>query len=340
MINITESFGNLIEQAEKEKSDDIYKLKTISFSKPFILIGIDLITKERRIYIDITDEGWNEDQWKSFPKWKGVSITNEFFEKIGPLKEKYFLIIAQDELNSEEIFEKLLQSLVDRILFIQDQSLYTVIYGVLDRWHNFFRNKSFKRLSPEEQMGLFGELYYISNWLKKFTEEPPLIIDAWKGPTKHRIDFVKNNIGIEIKTISPKIQHGIRISNETQLELSNVIKKIYLYVLKIEDTQTDGLSIQDLINSIREQLINRSQTSLVRFNDLLFELYILDDVYNDMYFYIHNEETYEVKDNFPKITSNDLPVGVSNVSYVIDLSHCIDFKIETENVYLVKKVDE
>ncbi|MFC7686254.1 PD-(D/E)XK motif protein [Ureibacillus sp. GCM10028918] len=337
MINITEAFRNLIEQAEKEKSNDIYKLKTISFSMPFILIGIDLITKERRIYIDITNEDWNEDQWQSFPKWKGVSITNEYFEKIGPLKEKHFLIIAQDELNSEEIFEKLLQSLVDHILFIEDQSLFTVIYGVLDRWHNFFRYRSNKRLSLEEQMGLFGELYYINNWLEKFADDPPLIIDSWKGPTRHRIDFVKNNIGIEIKTVSPKIQHGIRISNETQLELSNVIQKIYLYVLKIEDTQSDGLSIQDLINSIREKLIKRSQTSLVRFNDLLFELYILDDVYNDICFYIHNAETYEVKENFPKITSSELPVGVSNVSYIIDLSHCIDYKVETENVYFSKE---
>lgn len=333
MINITEAFRNLIEQAEKEKSEEVYKLKTLSFSQPFILIGVDLITKARRIYIDITDEKWNEDQLKSFPKWKGVSVTNEYFEQIGPLKEKTFLIIAQDEEQSEEIFEKLLQNLVDHILINEDQVLFVVIYSVLDRWHNFFRFKSNKRLSLEEQMGVFGELYYINNWLGKFEEEPPMIIDAWQGPTKHRVDFVKKNIGIEIKTISPKIRDSIRISNEAQLELSNIIKKIYLYVLKIEDTKTDGLSIQDLINSIREQLINRSQTSLVRFNDLLLDLYILDDVYVDMYFYIHNEETYEVKENFPKIISSDLPIGVSNVSYTIDLSHCIDYKVETDKVY-------
>lgn len=336
MINITEAFIGLLEQAEKEKSEEMYKLKTVSFNQPFILIGIDLFTKERRIYIDITNENWNEEQLKSFPKWKGITVLTEYFEQIGPLKKKTFLIIAQDEENSEEIFEKLLQSIVDHILINDTQVLFTVIYSVLDRWHNFFRFKNNKRLSLEEQMGVFGELYYINRWLVKYEDEPPLIIDAWKGPTKHRVDFVKKHVGIEIKTISPKIHEGIRVSNETQLELSNVINKIYIHVLKIEDTQTDGLSIQDLINSIREHLINRSQTSLVRFNDLLFELYILDEVYNDTFFYVHNEETYEIKEGFPKIDNSNLPIGVSNVSYTIDLSHCVNFKVETEKAYFSK----
>lgn len=333
MINITEAFQNLMEQAEKEKNEEVYKLKTINYSSPIMMIGIDFISKERRIYIDISEENWNADQMKSFPKWKGLSVSNDYFEQIGPLKDKTFLNIAQDEKGSEEIFEKVLQNLVDHIFINEEKPLFTIIYEVLDRWHNFFRFKTNKKLSLEEQMGVFGELYYLQKWLNKFSDEPPLIIDAWKGPTKHRIDFVKKSIGIEIKTASPKIHEGIRISNEQQLELTNVIKKIYLYVLTIEDTQSEGNTIQDLIDSIRIQLNERSQTSLVRFNDLLLSLYILDDVYNDINFYIHKEETFEVKDNFPRILSDNLPVGVSNVSYTIDLSHCLEYKVETEKVY-------
>lgn len=337
MINITGAFQKLIEQAEQEKTKEVYKLKTLYFQKPFIIIGIDLITLERRIYIDVTEEEWNEEQLKSFPKWKGLSVAKEFFEQIGPLKEKDFLIIAQEAEKSEEIFEKLLQSLVDHIFVNQNQDLFSVIYEVLDRWHNFFRYKNNKKLSLEEQMGVFGELFFIHNWLIKFPDEPPLIVNYWKGPTRHRIDFVKNSIGIEIKTLYPKIREEIRISSEKQLELSTVIQKIYLYVLKIEDTQSDGQTIQDLIDLIRTQLLDRAPSILVRFNDLLFDLYILDNIYNDIFFYVHHEEAYEVGDQFPKLTSVDLPVGVSNISYSIDLSHCIDHKIETEKVYYSSK---
>ncbi|MCI4167256.1 PD-(D/E)XK motif protein [Bacillus spizizenii] len=339
MINLTEEFKKLLDLTDNEQNEQVYKLKTIHFKIPIMMIGIDLITRERRIYIDISNENWNDDQMKSLPKWRGVKVTKDTFDKIGPLINKRFLIIAQEEEDSEEIFEKLLQSLVDHILVSEGRSLFTVIYGVLDRWHNFFRFKTNKRLSLEEQMGLFGELYYINTWLNKFVDEPPLIIDAWKGPTKHRIDFVKKRIGIEIKTISQKIHDGIRISNETQLELNNVIRKIYLYVLKIEHTQSDdGKSIQNLIDDIRFQLNVRSKTGLVRFNDILLELYISDDMYNDVYFYIHNEETYEVTEKFPKIISDNLPIGVTNVSYKIDLSHCVEFKVETDKAYYSSKV--
>ncbi|QBP39711.1 PD-(D/E)XK motif protein [Paenisporosarcina antarctica] len=337
MINITEAFRNLIEHSEQENTKEVYKLKTLFFQQPFTIIGIDLITMERRLYIDITEENWDEEQLKSFPKWKGLSVKKEFFGKIGPLKEKDFLIIAQETEKSEEIFEKILQSLVDRIFEKEDRNLFSIIYEILDRWHNFFRYKNNKKLSTEEQMGVFGELYYIHNWLNKFPEEPPLIVNYWKGPTRHRIDFVKNNIGVEIKTMSPKLHEEIRISSEKQLELSTVIKKIYLYILKIEDTQSDGQTIQDLIDSIRIKLSDRAPSSLMRFNDLLMELYIVDGIYNDIFFYVHNEETYEVTNQFPRITSEDLPIGVSNVSYSIDLSHCKNFKIETEKAYYLSK---
>ena len=68
MISITKSFKKLIEKARMEQSNDIYKLESIYFQQPFILIGVDLLDYQRRIYIDVTDEGWDSEQLKSFPK--------------------------------------------------------------------------------------------------------------------------------------------------------------------------------------------------------------------------------------------------------------------------------
>lgn len=333
MVDINEEFQNLIKQVNKDEVNEFYKLKAIYFERPFILIGIDITTLERRIYIDITSENWTDDELKSFPKWRGLSITKEYFEKIGPLLDKRFLIIYQEAERSEEIFEKVLQSLVDRILVDDEKSLYSTIYEVLDRWNSFFRNKPSGKLTLEEQMGLFGELNYIKNWLEKFPNSEPTIIENWMGPSKNRIDFIKNKIGVEIKTISPKLRDDIRISNEMQLELSDVINKIYLYVLKIEIAQFDGKTIQEMIDDIRIILLDRSQTNYVRFNEELVKLYVADGEYSDAYFYIHDESAYLVTEDFPKVTTHNLPIGISNVSYVIDLSHCLDFRVDTEEVY-------
>jgi hypothetical protein len=337
MINISERFKLLIEQSKNEESDEIYRLEPIYFQLPFILIGLDLLNLQRRIYIDITSENWDEDQLKSFPKWRGIDIGQEYFSQIGPLKEKNFLVISQIVEDSEEIFEQVLQNLVDHILIEKEMPLYTVVYEVLDRWHNFFKRKWDTKLTLEEEMGLFGELNYINRWLGIFPQEPPLIIKDWKGPLKNRIDFVSKNSGVEIKTVAPKIRDEIKISNEKQLELNPVIDKLFLYVLKIEVNDSTGKSLRDLIEIIEEQLINRAPSLAVKFKDLLQEVGVMSKDYDKNYFYIHEELAYKAAEEFPKLTSKNLPTGITNVSYSIDLSHCKSFKVSLEDIFNLNK---
>ncbi|HDR4517628.1 MULTISPECIES: PD-(D/E)XK motif protein [Bacillus] len=336
MINISEKFKLLIDRSKNEESDDIYRLEPVYFQKPFILIGVDLLNLQRRIYVDITNETWDEDQLKSFPKWRGIDIGQEYFEKIGPLKDKNFLVISQIVEDGEEIFERVLQNLVDHILVEVDSPLYTVVYEVLDRWHNFFKRKWNSRLNPEEEMGLFGELYYINKWLEKFPDEPPLIIKDWKGPLKNRIDFVSKNSGVEIKAVAPKIRNEIKISNEKQLELNPVTDKLLLFVLKVEVNDAVGRSLQSIIEVIDEQLIERAPSLAVKFKDLLLEVGVIGEEYDENYFFVHEELAYLVNVDFPKLTSENLPIGINNVSYSIDLSHCNNFKVSVEDIFNLK----
>ncbi|MCW1242055.1 PD-(D/E)XK motif protein [Bacillus pretiosus] len=336
MINISEKFKLLIDRTKNEESDDIYRLEPVYFQKPFILIGVDLLNLQRRIYVDITNETWDEDQLKSFPKWRGIDIGQEYFAKIGPLKDKNFLVISQIVEDGEEIFERVLQNLVDHILVEVDSPLYTVVYEVLDRWHNFFKRKWNSRLNPEEEMGLFGELYYINKWLEKFPDEPPLIIKDWKGPLKNRIDFVSKNSGVEIKTVAPKIRNEIKISNEKQLELNPVTDKLFLFVLKVEINDAVGKSLQSIIEVIDEQLIERAPSLAVKFKDLLLEVGVMGEEYDENYFFVHEELAYLVNADFPKLTSENLPIGITNVSYSIDLSHCNSFKVSVEDIFNLK----
>ncbi|MEC2255427.1 PD-(D/E)XK motif protein [Bacillus thuringiensis] len=336
MINISERFKLLIDQPKNEESDDIYRLEPVYFQRPFILIGVDLLNLQRRIYVDITNENWDEEQLKSFPKWRGIDIGQEYFSQIGPLKEKNFLIISQVVEDGEEIFERVLQNLVDHILVEEESPLYTVIYEVLDRWHNFFKRKRDSKLNLEEEMGLFGELYYINKWLEKFPYDPPLIIKDWKGPLKNRIDFVGKHSGVEIKTVAPKIRDEIKISNEKQLELNPVTSRLFLYVLKIEVNDSIGKSLQNIIEVIEEQLIERAPSLAVKFKDLLLEVGVMSEEYNEHYFFVHEEIAYNANKDFPKLTSESLPLGITNVSYSIDLSHCNSFKVSLEEVFNLK----
>ena len=219
----------------------------------------------------------------------------------------------------------------------EELPLYTVIYGVLDRWHNFFRRKRDAKLTLEEEMGLFGELFYINRWLEFFPQEPPLIIKDWKGPLKNRIDFVSKNTGIEIKTITPKIRDEIKISNEKQLEINQVIDTLFLYVLKIEVNDSIGNSLRNMIEKIEEQLIHRAPSLAVKFKDLLLEVGVDSMDYDKNLFFVHEELAYNATEKFPKITTKDLPIGITNISYTINLSNCNDFRVMVEDILSMNK---
>lgn len=153
---------------------------------------------------------------------------------------------------------------------------------------------------------------------------------------KNRIDFVGKHSGVEIKTVAPKIRDEIKISNEKQLELNPVTSKLFLYVLKIEVNDSIGKSLQNIIEVIEEQLIERAPSLAVKFKDLLLEVGVMSEEYNEHYFFVHEEIAYNANKEFPKLTSESLPLGITNVSYSIDLSHCNSFKVSLEEVFNLK----
>lgn len=334
MINLSERFNKLIDSLKEKNADETSLFEAIHFQRPYIFIAITWPTLQRCMYIDITDEEWNAEQLKSFPRWRGLDIRKEYFTSIGRLKNKTMLVITQDVENSEEIFEQVLQNLLEHIVVEAELPLYTLIYEVLDRWHNFFKRKFSKRLTIEEEMGLFGELYYIDKWLDIFPNSPPLIINDWKGPLKNRIDIVKKAQGIEIKTISPKIRDEIKISNEKQLETNAVINDLTLYILKMEVSDSVGQTLQELVDRVIGKIQSRAPSLVVKFKDLLLSIGVVDNEYIDNYFYVHEELAYKVVGEFPRIISNQLPIGITNVSYSIDLSHCKKYEVEVEEAFI------
>ena len=333
MKNITVAFNELLIQIDPSQSEAVYKLKTVHFKKPCLMIGVDSLTKERRLYIDITQENWPRDKMKTFPKWRGLTVKEEFHQKIGPLKEKKMLVLYQEPDQSIEIFDNVMQSIYDNIIHNLEEDLFSILYTVLDQWKNFFMRKRDGKLTIEEQMGLYGELYFFRAWLNKFPDAPPTIIDYWKGPLMNRIDYVAAKTGVEIKTICPKIREDIRISSERQLELTPIIKNLYLYVLRVEISDTEGESLFDILTDIFNILSARAPSTIVSLDNLLLELRIIKEDYTGDKFSLLEDLAYKVNDDFPKLTPNMLPKGVSYVSYSVDLSHCEEFKVNSQDVY-------
>lgn len=333
MVNLKAEFDEMIKAVKGMDNNEFYKINVLTFEDPIIFGGIDAGNYNRQLYIDIGLSDWEPEHLKALPKWRGLTIKTEYIEKLFSLKNHYYLIIRQEEEQSTEIFDAVLQNLVDHLTSNDSDSLFSMIYTVLDRWRNFFQRGGFRKLSDEQQRGLFGELYFIDEWLEKNPGKPPLVIEQWEGPTKGRIDFKSTHCGFEIKTVSEKLTKTIKISNEDQLKLTKGISTIYLYVCFLEQSKTHGMSLQDIVLQVREKIANRSERIALMFNDMLMDLGFREEEYANVLFFVEKVEVYEADENFPRLLKEDLPKGISHVSYNIDLTHCSEFEKEKELIY-------
>lgn len=333
MINIKNEFEQMIHELKEQTESEIFKLHVLTAESPIILAGIDSEDLTKQLYIDLGDTPWESELLNSLPRWRGLSIKVEHYHKLFMLKNRYFLIFSQKEETGSDIFDDILQNLVDHLTSENEGSMYSKVYKVLDRWRSFFLRGGFSRLSDEEQRGLFGELWFINEWLDTFPDQPPLIIEQWDGPTKGRIDFRKSGHGLEIKTVSDKLSKTIKISNENQLKLSEAVKTIHLYVCFLEQSKTHGMSLQYLAEEVRNRIAARSDRLALLYSDLLVGIGFKEEEYTDTYYFVEKTEVYEADASFPRIVKEGLPKGISHVSYNIDLTHCAEFEREKEDLY-------
>ncbi|MBY0155552.1 PD-(D/E)XK motif protein [Cytobacillus firmus] len=339
MLNLKIEFEQMIQELKSQDDSEVYKLNVLTYESPVMFAGIDPANHHRQLYIDLGTEAWDDNQEKALPKWRGMSVKVEYFEKLFLLKQHYFLVIRQEDEQSSEIFDVVLQNLAEHLVAEKEESLFSTVYKVLDRWRTFFQRGGFKRLSEEQQRGLFGELWFINEWLDKHPGQPPLIIEQWEGPTKGRIDFKGTRCGLEIKTVIDKLSKTIKISNENQLKLSEAVSSIYLYVCFLEQSRTHGMSLQELAGQVRAKLAERSERIALIYSDLMTDLGFREEEYGDTLFFVEKTEVYEAGEDFPRLLKEHLPKGISHVSYNIDLTHCSEYEKDSETIYQMFRVE-
>lgn len=184
-------------------------------------------------------------------------------------------------------------------------------------WLALFK-KTRTPLSPEKAKGLYGELYFLKNYLlPKHTPEEA--IKCWSGPEKYSKDFAINNTWYEVKTISVGAS-VVKISSIQQLSSDVAGKLIVIRVEEMADTfDEDGSTINKLCQHIIS-LINDSETKdlfLIKLSEIGYDF--CDDLGNKNY-HVHKVEPYRVDDNFPALHERDITAeAINNVSYELIL---------------------
>lgn len=198
-----------------------------------------------------------------------------------------------------------------------------VVTATLARWRWFWDVET-NGLSEEEALGLFGELWFLDQWMGV----TPQNIAAWGGGDSTRHDFQWPNQSVEVKATARR-GDGATIHTVQHLD-------------QLADPESGMLYLFSL-RTVRDRLASNTLASLVsRCSDQLRDAADIRDSFLRMVsrrgfspvdisaktigYRTIDEQIYEVTGEFPRLSAasfaGGIPSGVVDITYKIDLSAC------------------
>lgn len=266
-----------------------------------------------------------------FTKLKEIDID---FSPDPNKKEKNVLIFKLINSQHKDIFSVLCEDMITSIANeSNERKLIKEILNRFEKWKSLFGKISAQGLTPEEQRGLYGELYFLRKFLNQNTNHLQ-IINSWTGTEKDIRDFQLNNWAVEVKTTFGSNHQKVYINNERQLDTTH-LDKLYLYHISLEQAQQRGETLNKIINSFCETLKDDT-LCLNRFKSKLYEAGYFEyqaELYNNIGYSVRQNNYYKVEDEFPRIQENEIRNGIGDVKYSVILSLCESYRQSEKHVF-------
>lgn len=259
-------------------------------------------------------------------KFKGVAM---FLAELDDVNELNIYLIDNELL---DVFSLFIQDILKSVsISITEKDALITTLNVVSKWKRLFDKIQFNGLTIEQQKGLIGEMLFL-NYLFDNKKNTSDIIQSWTGPNFDDKDFMFGSKGVEIKMTTSKYPK-ISITNERQLDTDN-LNQLFLVLYVAEEVKDNGFTLNSIIETVTTKI--NTYEELAFFNERLHLVGYHGehrDHYNRMYS-LKNTFCYNVTLDFPKIVKEQLPMGVYNTSYSIELSAVEQFKISMEQVLI------
>ncbi|MCD7100724.1 PD-(D/E)XK motif protein [Pseudoclavibacter sp. 13-3] len=179
-----------------------------------------------------------------------------------------------------------------------------------------------RRLSDEQEIGLFGELGMFAHLVEGIGEEAATA--AWLGPDSEEHDFVLPGFDAEVKTTRTEARVHV-IGSATQLEPSPG-RPLYLVSIQVTSAgaAAEGETLTERVRRVRGLLERSLRVFDDRLRGLGWDVRTADDLYTRRYLSRSEPRAYTVDADFPAIGSEDIASIVARPELVVGLVYRID----------------
>ena len=208
----------------------------------------------------------------------------------------------------------------------EDGRIVDVFFSRIRAWQEFMRRSDEGVLSPEAEVGLFGELHFLRKLID--TGIPTLdAIEAWEGPKDGLHDFRFGAGAIEVKSTLSQGGFPATIGSLDQLDNSSV-QPLFLAGVRLK-LMPSGCTLPELISDIRDALIDDA-ASLAAFDTRLLHAGYFDEI-ADRYVrrFLHSGiRQWLVNETFPRLTRASVATEIRSARYEIDLDLLSNHEVE------------
>lgn len=320
MINIKSIWDN-----QKPTGDIIIKTRIDDIKHLNCFAATNHITGQH-LYIMSISKNVAIPELKNY-RFKGVEIFTIEIENNTELN----IYLLDNEL--KDIFSLFIQNILEDIQkSITENEALTTTLNVVSKWKKLFDKINFNGLSLDQQKGLIGELLFL-NYLLNNEKTSVNTVNTWTSAERdfQAKDFTLGSVGVEVKFTTSK-QPRIKVSNERQLDAEN-LNELFLVLYSTEAVKDNGISLNSIIEQTRQNISNEEVRNIFN-GKLQLNGYFDEDKehYGKMYS-IKKTFAFAVTSAFPKIVKNQLPLGVYDTSYSIEISAVENFSIELEEIF-------
>jgi hypothetical protein len=262
-------------------------------------------------------------------RFKGVEIYTLQSEPENKI-ELYIYLLDND---LKDIFSLFIQNILEEIekSVTESEAIKTTL-NVVSKWKKLFDKINFNGLSLEQQKGLIGELLFLNTLLD---DEKTIAnaVNAWTGAEQdfQAKDFTLGSVGVEVKFTASK-QPRIKVSNERQLDAEN-LSELFLILFSTEAVKDNGISLNSIVEQTRQKITTEEERSLFNAKLQLNGYFDEDKEHYGKMYSLKRTFVFIVTSDFPKIVKSQLPLGIYDTSYSIEISAVENFIVEPETIF-------
>lgn len=206
-----------------------------------------------------------------------------------------------------------------------EHKLLKVLLGRVRAWQQFM-SRGAGLLSPEAELGLAGELFFMAQFLDAGVSSE-IVLKGWVGPDDAPQDFLIGDGAIEVKATLSSSSFTVKIGSLEQLD-DALFSPLFIAAVRFMRGES-GATLPEMVAGLERRLESEIGAVDCLRERLLVAGYMQSHAgHYSRKFDLKESRVLIVSEGFPRLTQGFVPAGVTCANYEINLDHAGDFRCD------------